>query len=57
MIGKNKERWLELCERAVVEQDSTKLLQLAREINDLLEQKQRHLAEIEKPKDERQNSN
>ena len=39
MIGKNKERWFELCERAVVEQDSTKLLELVREISDLLQQK------------------
>ena len=44
MIGKNKERWLELCERAVVEQDSQRLLKLVREINDLLEAKRRRLA-------------
>ena len=51
----NKERWRELCERAAVEQDSTELLELVREINDLLEQKQRRLAETEKAKDEHSN--
>ena len=44
MIGKNKERLLELCEQAVVEQDSQRLLKLIREINDLLEVKRRRLA-------------
>ena len=39
MQGEAGERWRELCEQAVVEQDSQKLLQLIREINQLLEAK------------------
>jgi len=36
-IGKNKERWKELCEQAALEQDPAKLIQLVKEIRDLLE--------------------
>ena len=39
MIGKNKERWEELCSQAVTEQDPQKLLLLITEINNLLEAK------------------
>ena len=46
-----KERWLELCEQAEVEQDREKLLQLTREINRLLEEKEARLANIYSPKD------
>jgi hypothetical protein len=34
--SKNKERWMELCEQAAVEQDPKKLLELTTEINLLL---------------------
>jgi hypothetical protein len=43
MQGEAGERWRELCQQAVVEQDSQKLLQLIREINQLLEAKDRRL--------------
>ena len=43
MIGKTKERWMELCERASVEQDSKKLLELTREIDRLLAEKEERL--------------
>lgn len=43
MKGETKERWMELCEQATVEQDPQKLLELARQINDLLEEKERRL--------------
>ena len=36
MLGKNKERWEELCELAVKEQDPQKLKELTDEINRLL---------------------
>ena len=36
---------MELCERAAFEQDSAKLLELVRKINDLLEAKQERLAQ------------
>jgi hypothetical protein len=39
----NKERWMELCEHAAVEQDSQKLLLLVQEINTLLAEKQERL--------------
>ena len=43
MQGETGERWRQLCERAAVEQDPHKLLQLVREINQLLEAKERRL--------------
>jgi hypothetical protein len=45
------ERWKELCAQAAVEQDPQRLLELTREINDLLLGKQRRL---ERPDDEAQ---
>jgi hypothetical protein len=38
-----KEHWLQLCERAAVEQDHGRLLQLIAEITRLLEEKERRL--------------
>lgn len=38
------ERWMKLCEQAAIEQDPKKLLELVREINDLLAKKQDRLA-------------
>lgn len=43
MLGKNRERWRELCEQAAVEQDPQRMLELIREINRLLEEKQARL--------------
>jgi hypothetical protein len=43
MQGEAGESWRELCEQAAVEQDAHKLLQLIREINELLEAKERRL--------------
>ncbi len=43
MQGKNKERWMELCAQAAVEQDGEKLMELVRQINALLEGKERRL--------------
>jgi len=37
MQGENKERWRELCGRAAVERNPKELLELIRQINDLLE--------------------
>jgi len=37
VIGKNKERWEELCELATKEQDPQKLIELMKEIDRLLE--------------------
>jgi hypothetical protein len=37
MSDERKERWMELCRQASVEQDGERLLQLVKEINDLLE--------------------
>jgi hypothetical protein len=41
--GKDKERWVELCEQAAVEQDSKKLIKLIQEIDRLLREKQERL--------------
>jgi hypothetical protein len=37
------ERWMKLCEQAAIEQDPKKLLELVREINDLLAKKRDRL--------------
>jgi hypothetical protein len=42
-MRENRERWMELAELAANEQDSKKLIELVREINELLETKQRRL--------------
>jgi hypothetical protein len=47
-VRENRERWKELCELAAQEQDPQKLLELTRQINDLLLGKQRRL---ERPDD------
>jgi hypothetical protein len=43
-----EERWFKLCQQAAVEKDSEKLMQLVKEINELLEarEKQRQQPEI-----------
>ena len=43
MQGENLEHWRELCALAATEQDADRLLALIREINALLEQKERRL--------------
>ena len=43
MIGADGERWRTLCELAEKEQDPKKLLELAGEINRLLEEKEQRL--------------
>jgi hypothetical protein len=43
MQAETGERWRELCQQAAVEQDAQKLIQLIREINELLEMKERRL--------------
>jgi hypothetical protein len=40
MNGDGKERWIELCGQAAIEQDPTKLLALTNEIIRLLEEKE-----------------
>jgi len=49
VIGKNKERWRELCEQASAEQNPDKLLELVREINRLLEEKKARIASKTEP--------
>ena len=43
MIGENEERWRKLCEAAAKEQDSERLLDLVRQINQMLADKERRL--------------
>jgi hypothetical protein len=43
MQAETGERWRELCQKAAIEQDAQKLVQLIREINELLEAKERRL--------------
>jgi hypothetical protein len=43
MKGKQRERWIELCEQAANETDSAKLLKLITEINRLLDEKSRQI--------------
>jgi len=43
MQGEIGERWRVLCEQAATEQDPTRLIELIREINRLLEEKEQRL--------------
>lgn len=43
MQGEKKERWMQLCAQAAVEQDPQKLIELVQEINALLEEKEHRL--------------
>jgi len=43
MQGKVREQWMQLCEQAAVEQDAEKLLALVKEINRMLDEKDRRL--------------
>jgi hypothetical protein len=47
MEGKKKERWLELCSQAAVEQDARKLAALVAEISRLLREKEDRLGNAE----------
>jgi len=47
----NREKWMELCEKASTEQDPEKLLALVQEINRLLEAKQERLNKVKPQKD------
>ena len=49
MQGKTGNEWRELCERVAVERDPKKLLELVREINRMLEEKEQRLAQALKP--------
>lgn len=42
-MRENTERWTELCKQAAIEQDPKKLIALVKEINELLEAKERRL--------------
>ena len=48
MKGEKRERWMRLCEQAANEQDTQKLLELVREINRLLEEKEQRLRQESK---------
>jgi len=50
MHEQSKERWMELCEQASKEQDPAKLMNLADEINRLLEQRDQKLKIRETPR-------
>ena len=43
MQGKVKEEWMQMCEQAVIEQDSEKLMALVTEINRMLDEKEQRL--------------
>lgn len=43
MKGEKKEIWMHLCEQAAVEQDADKLMDLIKQINQLLEEKELRL--------------
>ena len=55
MKGETFERWRTLCEKAAVEQDSQKLLELTREITRLLAEKEARLQQ-EREKSEQGNA-
>jgi hypothetical protein len=43
MKGERGERWRDLCSQAATEQDPDRLMELIREINELLEEKEQRL--------------
>ncbi len=43
MKGEKKEIWMHLCEQAAIEQDADKLMELIKQINQLLEEKELRL--------------
>lgn len=47
MEDKGKERWLELCERALMEPDSNKFRKLLTEIHALLDESEETLGEMQ----------
>jgi hypothetical protein len=49
MEAKVKERWMTLCQQAAIEQDATRLLELVKEINEILEAKERRLGILQPP--------
>ena len=49
MSSGTSELWMTLCEQAAREHDSDRLLELMKQINDLLEQKENHLKEKRHP--------
>jgi len=51
MERKTKERWMELCEQAAVEQNPVKLFQLSQEIIRLLKEKEERLYKPRSAKD------
>ena len=51
----NKERWQELCAQAANEQDPDKLLELVKEINELLNEKEARLNENRARNDPKKN--
>lgn len=46
VLMQDYEHWMDLCEQASVEQDADKLLELIREINRLLEEKEERLLRL-----------
>ena len=56
MKGETRERWIQLCELAAKEQDGAKLLELVKQINDLLEQKEQRLARQRAASERQQNT-
>jgi len=49
MKGERRERWQNLCALAAEEQDPQRLLELIREINELLEEKEQRLRKQGEP--------
>ena len=43
MQGKVKEGWLQLCEQVAIEQDTERMIELVRELNRMLEEKEQRL--------------
>jgi hypothetical protein len=51
MQGEKKERWMELCAQAAVEQDPEKLHALVEEIDRLLQEKEERIGKHHPPSD------
>jgi len=43
MQGKGKEDWMQLCEEVAIEQDTERMIELVRELNRMLDEKEERL--------------
>jgi len=51
MQGKVKEDWMHLCEQVAIEQDTERMIELVRELNRMLDEKEQRLGRKQSKRD------